>query len=73
MVQKKVNRIFNYTAISVRDSMINNILTSHHFDFGVTIYSIIASNPIEIAVSILSLKLGITNKVLIALIIGFLI
>jgi len=73
MVCKKVMRVSKYSVNYFRDSMINNILTSHHYDFGVTIYSIIASNPIEIAVSILSLKLGITNKVLIALIIGFLI
>lgn len=73
MVQKKINRTTTYGLVSVRDSLINYSFHRLQFDFGVTIYGIISSNPLEIAVGILSLKLGLSNKILIGLIIGFLI
>jgi len=73
VAKKKVNRIFNYSALNSRDYLITKILNNYHYDFGVTIMNIISSNPLEITVGILTVKLGITNKILIGLVIAFLI
>lgn len=73
MVQKKVNRIFYYSAINARDTMITKALSHYHIDFGVTIMNIISTNPVEIAVSIIAIKLGISNKIILGLIIAFLV
>jgi hypothetical protein len=73
MVKKKVNRIINYSVLNARDYLITQTLNHYHYDFGVTILNIISTNPIEITVGLLSIKLGITNKILIGLIIAFLI
>lgn len=53
--------------------MITQMLNHYNMDFGITILNIISSNPLEITVSLLSIKLGITNKLIIGLIIAFLI
>ena len=63
----------HFSVINARDTMITKTLNHYHFEFGITIMNIITSNPLEIAVSILALKLGITNKLILGLIIAFLI
>lgn len=55
-----------------RDVAIQNILVSAHFNFGLTIYNILNTNPLEIAIGIISIKLGIHSKVIISLIVAFL-
>jgi hypothetical protein len=57
-----------------RDIAVNQLLINSHLPtWGVTIYNIINTNPLEIAISILALKLGITNKIILGLIVAFLI
>ena len=73
MVQKKVNRVLHFSVMNARDTMITKTLSHYHIDFGVTIMNIVTTNPLEIAVSILAIKLGITNKIILGLIIAFLI
>jgi hypothetical protein len=55
-----------------RDIAINQALINCNIQFGVAIYSVISMNPYEIALSILAVKLGISNKIVIGLIIAFL-
>jgi hypothetical protein len=50
----------------------NRILEMYHIPFGVAIQNIVMYNPYEIALSVLALKLGITNKVILSIIIAFL-
>ena len=57
-----------------RDMAVNQILINSHLPmWGVTIYNIINTNPLEIAIGILALKLGFSNKILLGLIVAFLI
>jgi len=55
-----------------RDVAINQALISSHLNWGVTIYSVISANPLEIALNILAVKLGVTNKIILTLIVAFL-
>ena len=48
-----------------RDVAINQALISSHFNWGVAIYNIITTNPLEITLNVLALKLGFTNKIII--------
>ena len=54
-----------------RDIGVNQGLASCHLNWGVTIYNIVNTNPLEIALSILAVKLGVTNKIILGLIIAF--
>ena len=56
-----------------RDVSINQALISSKFNWGVSIYNIVSANPLEITLNILAIKLGITNKIIISVIIAFLI
>ena len=56
-----------------RDVAINQALISSKLNWGVSIYNIVSANPIEITLNILAIKLGITNKIIISVIIAFLI
>jgi hypothetical protein len=56
-----------------RDIAINQALMSSNMNWGVAIYNIISSNPLEITLNILAIKLGITNKIIISIIVAFLI
>jgi hypothetical protein len=56
-----------------RDVAINQALISSKFNWGVSIYNIVSANPLEITLNILAIKLGITNKIIISVIIAFLI
>ena len=38
-------------------------LINSNLNWGVTIYNIVSTNPLEIALSILAVKLGVTNKI----------
>jgi len=73
MVSKKVKRVSKYSVNYCRDNAINQIMISSNMTFGIPFYNIIAASPIDIAVSLIALKLGIKNKILIGLIIAFLI
>jgi len=44
----------------------------YNFDYGLIVYNVIIYNPIEVAISILALKLGM-NKIILTIIIAFLI
>jgi len=54
------------------DYSISKLLNNSFVPFGITIQHIMQYHPYEIALSILALKLGITNKILISIIIAFL-
>jgi hypothetical protein len=70
MVQKKGLKIFCITRDVTRDLLINRICKMYNFDYGLIIYTAITYNPIEMAISILALKLGM-NKIVLSLIIAF--
>lgn len=73
MVQKKVIRVSRNGLIMSRDIAINQILINSNINaFGITIYNVLTANPYEIAISILAVKLGFSNKLIIGLIIAFL-
>jgi hypothetical protein len=55
-----------------RDYAINYLLKMYNVSYGLVIYNTIMFNPIEIAISILALKLGV-NKLVLGMIIAFLI
>jgi hypothetical protein len=73
MVCKKVVRVSKYSVNYCRDNAINQIMINGNMTFGLPFYNIIAASPLDIAVSLIAVKLGITNKILIGLIIAFLI
>ena len=54
-----------------RDIAVNQALINSNLNWGVTIYNIVSTNPLEIALSILAVKLGVTNKIVLGLIIAF--
>ena len=57
-----------------RDMAVNQILINSHLpSWGITIYNIINTSPLEIALGILALKLGMTNKIILGVIVAFLI
>lgn len=66
-------RVSKYTVNYCRDNAINQIMINSNMTFGLPFYNIIVASPIDIAVSLIAVKLGITNKILIGLIIAFLI
>ena len=73
MVQKKVVRV-GWNGIRIgRDIGMNQILINTGIDFGVTIYNILTVHPYEVALSILAVKLGFSNKILLGIILAFLI
>jgi hypothetical protein len=66
-----VNRIFIKFIENGRDLLINEILKQFNVTNGVMLYNILSANTIDVIVSILSLKLGL-SKIAILIIIGFL-
>jgi hypothetical protein len=56
----------------MRDMLINHLCKVYNVNYGLIIYNTIMFNPIETAISILALKLGM-NKIVISLIIAFII
>lgn len=69
---KKVSRVHNNLISIGMDFSINKILDMYHIPFGITIQNIMSYHPYEVALSIIALKLGITNKLLLTLILAFL-
>jgi hypothetical protein len=69
---KKGLRIRNNLISVGMDYSINKILSNYHIPFGITIQNIIAYHPYEVVLSLLALKLGITNKIILSVIIAFL-
>jgi len=69
---KKGMRVSNNLISIGIDLAMNRILEMYHIPFGVAIQNIVMYNPYEIALSILALKLGITNKIILSVILAFL-
>ena len=65
-----MSRVFIRMIDTARDSAINYIISSFNAKY-VLVYQIITANPLEIAISILTLKYGI-SKYAIILIVAFL-
>jgi hypothetical protein len=65
-------RTFYILRDATRDALINEVCKMYNINYGVLVYSIVVFNPLEMAISILALKLGV-NKLVISLIIAFLI
>lgn len=61
----------NFISIGI-DYSINKLLNNSLVPFGITIQNIMSYHPYEIALSVLALKLGITNKIILSVIIAFL-
>jgi len=73
MAAKKVMRVGRNSVMLSRDIAVNQILiNSNIHSFGITIYNILTVNPYEVALSIIAVKLGFSNKIALALIIAFL-
>lgn len=72
MVQKKTIKIFRVSRDITRDLLINRLCKMYNFDYGLIVYNVIIYNPIEVAISVLALKLGM-NKIILTIIIAFLI
>ena len=66
----KLNKIFYNVRDFARDSAINRILESFGMNSSAIIYNLITSNPIQVAVEILTAKYGL-SKTIISLIIIF--
>ena len=71
MVWKKVMKVSKNMLFMGRDVAINQALYRADMNWGVTIYNVITTNPIEITLNLLAVKLGFTNKLIISLIIAF--
>jgi hypothetical protein len=73
---KKVIRVGVNGVKIGRDLAVNQMLMHTNLyalnSIGITIYNVLTANPYEIAFSILAVKLGITNKILIGVILAFL-
>lgn len=65
---KKISYKFRDIA---RDTLINKIFDYYHITNGALLYSIITTNPVDIVISILAAKFGI-SKIIITIIIAFL-
>jgi hypothetical protein len=61
----------NFISIGI-DYSINKLLNNSLVPFGMSIQHILQFHPYEIALSILALKLGVTNKIILSVIIAFL-
>jgi hypothetical protein len=61
----------NFISIGI-DYSINKLLNNSLVPFGITIQHIIQYHPYEVVLSVLALKLGITNKIILSVIIAFL-
>jgi hypothetical protein len=72
MAKKKGLNAYYITRDSLRDAIINQLCKTYNVQYGLVLYNAIMFNPIEMAISILALKLGV-NKILVSLIIAFLI
>jgi hypothetical protein len=70
--EKKGMRICNNLSSIIMDYTINQVLTTYRIPFGITIQNIMAYQPYDFALSILAIKLGITNKVILSVILAFL-
>jgi len=69
---KKVKRVSdNIMSIGI-DLSISKLLNNYHIPFGVTIQNIMAYSPYDMALSIIALKLGISSKLVLSIIIAFL-
>lgn len=71
-LHKKVKKISYKFRDIIRDTLINKLFDYFHITNGALIYSIITTNPVDIVISILAAKFGI-SKILVTLIIAFLI
>jgi hypothetical protein len=69
---KKVKRVSGNIASIGIDLSISQLLNNYHIPFGVTIQHIMAYSPYDMALSIIALKLGISSKLVLSLIIAFL-
>jgi len=52
--------------------IVNQVLNNYHIPFGIAIQNVMSYSPYDIALSVIALKLGITNKVILTVIIAFL-
>lgn len=75
MDQKKILRVNSNIYDNGKSSLLSALIPSgsnfEYINFGLTIYQILSYNPYEIAINLIAIKLGITNKIIIALIIAF--
>jgi hypothetical protein len=70
-VSKKGIKVRNNLLSVGMDYSINKILSMYHIPFGVTLQNVLQYHPYEIAISVLAMKLGITNKIIITIILAF--
>jgi hypothetical protein len=69
---KKVKRVGdNLLSVGI-DLSINKLLSNYHIPFGVTIQQVMSYSPYDAALTIIALKLGISSKLVISIIIAFL-
>ena len=71
-LQKKGLRIFKLGRDAVIEYIINKLCSLSNVEYGLIISNVMLFNPIDLAVSIIAVKIG-CNKLLLGLIIAFLI
>ena len=73
VIPKKGIRVCNNLSNIGIDFAVNKILNSlqNHIPFGVTISNVLAYNPSDVIITILALKLGFTNKIVLSIILAF--
>jgi hypothetical protein len=71
VVQKKVSKLGLKLMEQSRDYFISELFKHFKISNGLILYNIVTSNPIDIVIAILSIKLGLSKTVII-LIVAFL-
>jgi hypothetical protein len=55
-----------------RDAAISQMLSNCNAGIGLVMYNLVSTNPIQVAITMMAVKMGITNKIVLGLIIAFL-
>ena len=71
-LQKKGLRILKIARDTATEYAIQKLCNIYNIQYGLIIYTIVSANPIDVIISLLAAKLGL-SKVVITLIIAFLI
>jgi len=62
---KTIRRLYRNVRDIVLNNSISDFLIRHNFQYGALLYGIIATNPTQVAVSVIALKLGLSRSVIV--------
>ena len=69
--EKKITKISYKFRDIVRDTLINKLFDKYNITNGAVLYSILTYNPLDIVITVLSAKFGI-SKIIVTIILAFL-